>query len=190
METLPHHKAALVQVLRAESVAGCFCIPCGCFVQRRVLLFAILYHAQNKNQALFSRFFDFYSDSAERCRKTFFSALAGGRRNGKTLPDRRFPFFPFPFSFPEFMTELPSRKRRTAYMRQKIQAGGGDAHMRHFVSNQHCFFCCKRLILQYSNSWHASCLMEAGILKTHQINHQKQRSRDYAGHSENDRKDT
>jgi hypothetical protein len=51
-------------------------------------------------------------------------------------------------------------------------------------------FCCKRLILQYSNSWHASCLMKAGILKTHQINHQKQRSRDYAGHSENDRKDT
>ena len=52
------------------------------------------------------------------------------------------------------------------------------------------FFCCKRLILQYFNSWHASCLTEAGILKTHQINHQKQRSRDYAGHSENDRKDT
>lgn len=190
METLPHLKAALVQVLRAESVAGCFCIPCGCFVQRRVLLFAILYHAQNKNQVLFSFFSTFVPIRRKDAGRRFFPALADGRRNGKILPDCRFPFFPLPFSFPESMAEFASRKRRTANVRQKNHAGGGDAHMRHFVSNRQCFLCCKRLILQYSNSWHASCLMEVGILKTHQINHQKQRSRDYAGHSENDRKDT
>lgn len=189
METLPHHKAALVQVLRAESVAGCFCIPCGCFMQRRVLLFAILYHAQNKNQAFFPVFSTFVPIRRKDAGRRFFPRLrmAAGTENVSGSPVS---IIPFPFSFPESMTELPSQKRRTANVRQKNHAGGGDAHMRHFVSNWQYFLCCNRLILQHSNSWHARCLIEAGILKTHQINHQKQRSRDYAGHSENDRKDT
>ena len=128
--------------------------------------------AKQKSSPFF-RFFDFYSDSAERCRKGVFPRACGWPPERKNTPGSPVSVFPFPFSFPESMTELPSQKRRTANVRQKNYAGGGDAHVRHFVSNQRCFFCCKRLILQYSNSWHASCLTEIGILNTHQINHQK-----------------